>query len=92
MKVCYFWKWEIQNLLFNFPYEWLSLFHWLKQMMINSVWFSGQWSAYKCQQWILDEAIRYHYPELVANAKAYEEVQIPKTGIFKKIFWILPEN
>lgn len=33
----------------------------------------GQWSAYKCQQWILDEAIRYHYPELVANAKAYEE-------------------
>ncbi|XP_020627594.1 uncharacterized protein LOC110064831 [Orbicella faveolata] len=33
----------------------------------------GQWSAYKCQQWILDEAIRYHYPELVANAKVYEE-------------------
>ena len=61
-------------------------------MMINSVWFSGQWSAYKCQQWILDEAIRYHYPELVANAKAYEEVQIPETKILLKISWIQPEH
>ncbi|KAL9966935.1 hypothetical protein ACROYT_G025081 [Oculina patagonica] len=33
----------------------------------------GQWSVNKCRQWILDEAIRYHYPELVANAKACEE-------------------
>ncbi|KAJ7365211.1 hypothetical protein OS493_007863 [Desmophyllum pertusum] len=33
----------------------------------------GQWSVYKCQQWILDETVKYHYPELVANAKACEE-------------------
>lgn len=32
----------------------------------------GQWSVYKCQQWILEERIKYHYPELVANAKACE--------------------
>lgn len=32
----------------------------------------GQWSVYKSQQWILEERIKYHYPELVANAKACE--------------------
>lgn len=33
----------------------------------------GQWSVDKCRIWILEETIKYHYPELVANAKRNEE-------------------
>jgi len=33
----------------------------------------GQWSVDKCRIWILEESIKYHYPELVANAKRNEE-------------------
>lgn len=42
--------------------------------MIQLCLVLGQWSVYKCQQWILEERIKYHYPELVANAKACEIV------------------
>ena len=34
----------------------------------------GEWSVDKCRLWILEETIKYHYPELVANAKRNEEV------------------
>lgn len=34
---------------------------------------AGQWSVDKCRIWILEETIKYHYPELVANAKQNEE-------------------
>lgn len=33
----------------------------------------GEWSVDKCRLWILEETIKYHYPELVANAKRNEE-------------------
>ena len=36
--------------------------------------FLGQWTVNKCHIWILEETIKYHYPELVANAKRNEEV------------------
>ena len=36
----------------------------------------GQWSVDKCRIWILEESIKYHYPELVANAKRNEEVML----------------
>ncbi|CAH3168353.1 unnamed protein product [Porites evermanni] len=34
---------------------------------------AGQWTVNKCHIWILEETIKYHYPELVANAKRNEE-------------------
>ena len=50
----------------------------VRPIFIGDSFDLGQWLANKIRVWILEETIKHHYPELVANANANKEVRYGK--------------